>query len=1039
MSYIELIKKIIPTLNFKFPYESEDYANNLYLENYHCHKDFSNAIQIDCAEPIENYAKRVHEFGTKCLYSGEHGSQGNQFHVYKVAENEGLKYVHSTEAYWVKDRIAEYPVRDKNTGELLTNKDGSTRMAKDNANCHIILVAKNAEGREDINFALSRANEDGYYYKPRMDFDILFEIPKNNVIVTSACVAGWKYDDADEMWLKIANHFGKNFFFEVQCHNTPEQKALNKKIIELSKKHNIDIICGLDTHYITEKSSIKRDQILKYKGITYEDEVGWYMDYPDTKTIIERFKEQNVLTDEEILRAIMNTNVFVSECEEIIFDRSFKIPSIYENCTYKEKVKIFKDVINKAYSKEKLKSKEKIDGIKYEVKEIVESKVVDYFLTSKEIIDLAVNKYGGILTTTSRGSAASFITSKLCGLTTIDRFNADIPIYPERFLTKERVLSGMMPDIDLNVAVQEPFVLASRELLGEHGCYPLMAVEKLKEKAAWQLYAGANDIEPTVANQISKYLDDYNKALKYADDDEKDSIHVEDYIPEEYVDTFRKSNEYQGITINLKCHACFRKGQLVLTNVGYKEIQDVKIGDYVLTHNNKYEQVLDTIITKSNDLYEIKITGDSIVATGNHPFYVRTKISKNERILSEPKWKNLSEITKDDWIGAPINNKSIIPQFKGTNKTHKQHNYLDLTDENIWWLIGRYIGDGWIENPRDGDYRVVICCNKNNYELEDIKKRIPNYLKYHIDNANTTYKFTFNNKTLFDYLNQFGKYAYGKHLTNDVIDLPVEYLKVFLNGYLSADGHEQHENIYSFTTVSKELAYGLQQCFQKAFLRPCTINTVKEGVDIIEGRICNRRKKYRGKIKLYESSKDVNKVIGNMIWYKVRENIKIESNETVYNLSVNNDNSYTINNLAVHNCGHFIFNGDIRREVGLISAVSESTGKRVICAAIEGGFLDEFGYVKEDFLIVDSVHLTHRFFESIGQSVPTFDELREMIKDDKPTWDIYANGITCCVNQCEKESTTNKVKKYKPQNLAELSSFIAGIRPWLRITLKHIS
>ena len=144
-------------------------------------------------------------------------------------------------------------------------------------------------------------------------------------------------------------------------------------------------------------------------------------------------------------------------------------------------------------------------------------------------------------------------------------------------------------------------------------------------------------------------------------------------------------------------------------------------------------------------------------------------------------------------------------------------------------------------------------------------------------------------------------------------------------------------------------------------------------------------------------------------------------------------------NLKCHACGHFIFNGDIRREVGLISAVSESTGKRVICAAIEGGFLDEFGYVKEDFLIVDSVHLTHRFFESIGQPVPTFDELREMIKDDKPTWDIYANGITCCVNQCEKESTTNKVKKYKPQNLAELSSFIAGIRPWLRITLKHIS
>jgi len=693
MNYIELIKNIIPTLNFKFPYTAEEYSKHLYLENYHCHKDFSNAIQADCAEPIENYAKRIHEFGTKCLFSGEHGSQGNQFHVYKVAENENLKYVHSSEAYWVKDRLKEYPVLDKVTGEQLTNKDGSLRTTKDNANCHMIIVAKNAEGRKDINYALSRANEDGYYYKPRLDYEILFEIPKDNVIVTSACIAGWKYEDAEDAWLKIAEYFGKNFFFEVQYHNTPEQKELNKKIIELSKKYNIDIICGLDTHYITEKSSIKRDQILKYKNIHYEDEDGWYMDYPNTEVIIKRFQEQGVLSDEEILRAIMNTNIFVSECEEITLDRNFKIPTIYPNSTEKEKIKIFKDIINKAYSKETLKHKEKVNGIRYEVGEITQSHVTDYFLTSKAIIDLAISKYGGILTTTSRGSAASFVTSKLCGLTTVDRFNADIPIYPERFLTKDRVLAGSMPDIDLNVAVQEPFVQASRELLGEHGCYPLMAVEKLKEKAAWQLYAGANDVEPSIANQISKYLDDYNKALKYAEEDEKDTIHVEDYIPEEYVELFRKSNEYQGITINLKVHAC----------------------------------------------------------------------------------------------------------------------------------------------------------------------------------------------------------------------------------------------------------------------------------------------------------------------------------------------------------GHFILNGDIRREVGLISAVSETTGKRTICAAIEGGFLDEFGYVKEDFLIVDSVHLTYRFFESIGKPVPSFDELREMIKDDKPTWDIYAKGITCCVNQCEKESTTNKVKKYKPQNLAELSSFIAGIRPWLRITLKHIS
>lgn len=630
------------------------------MENYHCHKDFSNTSTADCAELIENYVKRIHEFGTKCLFSGEHGSQGNQFEVYKVAENEKLKYIHSSEAYWVKNRLE-----------------------KDRTNCHIILAAKNQEGRKDINYALSIANEDGYYYKPRIDLELLFNMPKDNIIVTSACISGWNYEDSEDIWLKIYEYFGDNFFLEVQCHNTESQKELNKKILRIAKEHGIQIICGLDSHYITKESSVRRDQILKYKKISYPYEDGWYMDYPDTETVIKRFQEQGILSDEDILRAIMNTNVFVAECEEIVFDKKFKIPSVHKGKTYKEKCKIYKGILNKAYTKEKLKSKEKADGIRYEAKQVIESGVVDYFLTSKSIVDDAVNNEGGILTRTSRGSAASFITNKLLGLTTVDRFNADIPIYPERFLTKERVLAGQMPDIDLNVSAQEPFVRATRKLLGEYGCYPLMAIEKLKEKAAWQLYAGVNDVAPEDANKISKYLDDYNKALKYADDDEKENIHVEDYIPEEYIDLFKKSNEYQGITINLKVHAC----------------------------------------------------------------------------------------------------------------------------------------------------------------------------------------------------------------------------------------------------------------------------------------------------------------------------------------------------------GHFIFDGDIRREVGLISAVSETTGKRTLCAAIEGGMLDEFGYVKEDFLIVDSVSLTYKFFDAIGKEVPTFDELRNMIDEDKPTWDIYEKGITCCINQCEKEATTNRVKKYKPKTLAELSSFIAAIRP----------
>lgn len=436
-----LFDKIKNKLSFDFPYSFGDYSDNFYIEDYHKHTSFSNSLIADSAVTTEDYAKRIKELGTNCIYSGEHGSQGNQFEVYTIAEQYGLKYIHSSEAYWVKDRL-------KVEIEEYEDKKGiiKTREKKDNTNCHIVLVALNEEGREDINYILSIANEDGYYYRPRIDLELLFSIKKENIIVTSACLAGWLYEDAEDIWLKIANHFQENFFIEVQNHNTDKQKKLNKKILKFAYDNNLQIICGLDSHCIDENDSLKRDQILKYKKVFYPDEEGWYLDYPDGKTVYQRFIEQGILSEEEILTAMMNTSVFPVKCKEIIFDRHFKIPNIYKENTYEERVDILKNILREAYKKEKLKSKEKANGIKWETNEIVESKVIDYFLLNHKGLKMAIEEEGGILTTTSRGSMASFIINKLLGFTTIDRFNSEIPIYPERFLTKERVLSGQMPD-----------------------------------------------------------------------------------------------------------------------------------------------------------------------------------------------------------------------------------------------------------------------------------------------------------------------------------------------------------------------------------------------------------------------------------------------------------------------------------------------------------------------------------------------------------------------------------------------------------------
>lgn len=994
-------------LSFNCPYSIEEYKRLLLVENYHKHTSFSNTSTPDSPVIMDDYVKREQELGAKCLFGGEHGNQGNFAENYFLAKKNSLKYVHSAEAYWVKNR-----------------------HEKDRTNCHICIIALNNRARQELNYILSIANEDGYYGKPRIDLELILSLNPEDFIITSACLQGWKYDDADEIWLKIANHFGVNFFLEVQNHNTEKQKELNRHILSLVKEYDLQIICGLDSHYVSvEKDEERRNEYLKYKKMNYPEEDGWYLDYPDGKTIYKRFKEQGVLSDEEILYSMMNTQVFNVKCEEIVIDNTFKIPILYKDKTFDERVQILKSHLNKAYKKEKLKSKEKIEGIKWETEQIVDSKVMDYFLTNEAIISDAINNEGGILTTTSRGSSASFIINKLLGFTTLDRFNSEIPIYPERFLTKERISAGQMPDIDFNVSSQEPFVKAAKKIVGENGCYPLMAVEKMSEKSAWQLYASVSGVAPIIANQISKYLDSYNETIKHLEtEEEKKDIKVEDYIPKEYISIYNKSKEYQSIIVNLKVHACFTGESLVLTKNGYKKIEDIKIGDYVLTHNNKYQQVAKTFCLQTDELIELKITGETIKVTPNHPFYVRTRIDSYPKTYSQPYWKKAKDLSKEDWIASPVNQESEIPVMVDVNKTHKGK-VLDLSDKDSWWLIGRYMGDGWTESPRKEIHKIVICCNKNNNEYQEIISRIPNHIHYYIEEAETVYKIVMHNKSFFEYLQQFGKYAYGKKITQDILNLPIDLLEEFIKGYLSADGCK-HGTEITFNTVSQELAYGLQQCIHKVYKTPCTIRiSNQERTEIIQGRTVQCKKKFVGRFSLKNVKYKVNEFDSGYAWFKLKEKKVIQEKAEVYNLSVVNDNSYTVYNLAVHNCGFLLFDGDLRREFGLISAISQTTGKRSLCVAVEGKYLDDLGYVKNDFLIVDAVGVANECFQSIGQKVPTTEELKNLIAKDNKTWQIYEYGITQCVNQVEQEKTKQKIVKYKPQTVSELAAFIAGIRP----------
>ena len=511
--------------------------------NFHCHSQYSNIATPDVVITNEDRIRRAVELGHTVVSGVEHGWSGNFFEFVDLCKEHNIKPLLGTEAYFVKDRLE-----------------------KDRTNAHLILLAKNENGRKAINRIVSEANVSGFYYKARVDLELLETLPENDVWVTTACLGGiWKYDDAEELMIWMHKKFKDNFYLEVQYHHTLKQKLVNKKILDLSNKYNIPIIAGLDSHMISPRGAEKRDIFLASRGIVYEDESGWFLDFPSSRTVVERFRNQGILTEKQIATAIENTNVFneVKVYDSPIFDKDrIKLPTIYPDLNQDEKNKIFTDLIYSQWDKEKVSVDQKRiqeykDAIAFELDTVVTTGMADYFLLNYEIIKEAKKK-GGQLTLTSRGSAPGFYLSKLLEFTTIDRLSSKVKLYPERFISKERILeTKSLPDVDFNVGNPEVFEEAQTKIMGRDHAYRMITYQKSGASNAWKLYARFAEIPFNEANLVSSQIKEYDKALKYAEtDDDKDLVDINDFVEQKYIKEYDKSKDFLGTIQSLGSHPC---------------------------------------------------------------------------------------------------------------------------------------------------------------------------------------------------------------------------------------------------------------------------------------------------------------------------------------------------------------------------------------------------------------------------------------------------------------------------------------------------
>ena len=537
------------------------------MQNLHRHTSYSNVCIADSAATNEQYAKRAVEVGHKVISSVEHGWQGYYYQCYELAQKYNLKFVFGAEAYWVKDRQKEYEEIDPSTGEPLKNKDGTIKAHKDNSNCHILLLAKTEIGRRAINKILSEANETGYYFKPRVDLELLLSLPPDDVVVTTACVAYWKYNDIEDITLQLWKHFGKNFYLEIQAHDTDQQREISRRILSLSKKYGIEMIVGLDSHYIYPEQAQEREYILEAKDVHYKDEEGWYMDYPDDEEVMRRFMKQGVFTREQVQRAMDNTDISLTfddyAKDNPIFSKDIKLPTLYPNLSQEERNKKYSVLISKLFREYAEKHhitgeeyKRYLEGIKMEVQTVKDTGMADYFLLDYEIVKRAIEK-GGVLTDSGRGSSVGYFTNTLLGFSKVDRFQSPITLYPERFISKTRILeTHSLPDIDMNWGTPEIAEEAQKEILGDNHAIPMIAFGTCKKKSAFKLFARSQNMDFELANTISSQIADYEEAVKNAEDDDKDQIDIYDFVDKKYSNYIEQSKKYWGIIMDKKKAPC---------------------------------------------------------------------------------------------------------------------------------------------------------------------------------------------------------------------------------------------------------------------------------------------------------------------------------------------------------------------------------------------------------------------------------------------------------------------------------------------------
>lgn len=476
------------------------------FSHLHTHSTYS---LLDGMASVEKLVSRAKELGQKACAVTDHASTSALWELQKECKKQGIKPILGTEFYYERE----------NDGE----------------NGHLVVLAKNNEGLKNIFKLQEKAYVENFYYKPRINFDMLKK-HKEGIIVMSACLASTfcqyllnnELDKAKNWASKFKDVFGEDFYLEIQPNMIPEQWEINRQIIKIGKKLGIKVVATNDVHYVLKEDNFAHEVLLAMQTKKkMNDEKRFKFPTQDfwLKSVDEMIKTFIGLDEADVISALETTQEIVDKCNAEIKPGNY-LPKYYNVPEgYTSRQLLAERLMEGARKKGHYKDKKYMKEVQYELDIVDEEGYSDYFLIVQDYVTSARNRDETVAD--GRGSAAGSKISYLLDITRLEPKKYNLLF--ERFLAKRRV-----PDVDQDFSNQEAVFTDLQKKYGEDSVARIIAFGTLTPKAVTRKVFSTFDYSTKEINKICKLIPEGLKTMEEVYNTSPEVLKLKEKYPLEF-------------------------------------------------------------------------------------------------------------------------------------------------------------------------------------------------------------------------------------------------------------------------------------------------------------------------------------------------------------------------------------------------------------------------------------------------------------------------------------------------------------------------